>query len=212
MKLKLNKDGSAVVKDGKPVYVHANGREEAFDAPAAWKLALGKHFETSPTMAGLKIPHDLAAAAFSDAFRIEGGKLVAVDQHGMPLYSPTRHGEVANFDEAFGKLVDNYPSKAMIQREGGAPAGPGPSAAGGAAQGGQSGTAGGAVNRQQFDAMNPQQRAQHIRSGGTVVDGASKPGPVPPASGAKVVNRQQFEQMSPTDRAAHCKAGGTIEG
>lgn len=41
MKLKLNKDGSAVVKDGKPVYVHANGREEAFDAPAAWKLALG---------------------------------------------------------------------------------------------------------------------------------------------------------------------------
>ena len=100
MKLKLNKDGSAVVKDGKPVYVYANGREEAFDAPAAWKLALGKHFETSPTMAGLKIPHDLAAAAFSDAFRIEGGKLVAVDQHGMPLYSPTRHGEVANFDEA----------------------------------------------------------------------------------------------------------------
>ena len=67
MKLKLNKDGSAVVRDGKPVYVHANGREEAFDAPAAWKLALGKHFETSPTMTGLKIPHDLAAAAFSDA-------------------------------------------------------------------------------------------------------------------------------------------------
>lgn len=212
MKLKLNKDGSAVVKDGKPVYVHANGREEAFDAPAAWKLALGKHFETSPTMAGLKIPHDLAAAAFSDAFRIEAGKLVAVDQHGMQLYSPTRHGEVANFDEAFGKLVDAYPHKAMIQREGAVPVGPGPGAAGGAAQGGQSGTAGGAVTRQQFDAMNPQQRAQHIRSGGTVVDGASKPAPAAPASGAKVVNRQQFEQMSPTDRAAHCKAGGIIEG
>ncbi len=208
MKLKLNKDGSAVVKDGKPVYVHANGREEAFDAPAAWKLALGKHFETSPTMAGLKIPHDLAAAAFSDSFRIEGGKLVAVDQHGMPLYSPTRHGEVANFDEAFGKLVDNYPSKAMIQREGGAPAAPG---AGGAVQAGQPGTSG-TVSRQQFDAMNPQERMNHIKAGGTVVDGASKPAPVAPASGAKVVNRQQFEQMSPTDRAAHCKAGGTIEG
>lgn len=211
MKLKLNKDGSAVVKDGKPVYVHANGREEAFDAPAAWKLVLGKHFETSPTMAGLKIPHDLAAAAFSDAFRIEGGKLVAVDQHGMPLYSPTRHGEVANFDEAFGKLVDGYPNKAMIQREGGAPAGPGPDAAGGAVQAGQPGT-GGAVSRKQFDAMNPQERAQHVRSGGAVTDGTSKPAPAAPAPGAKVVTRVQFEQMPPTDRAAYCKSGGTIEG
>ena len=208
MKLKLNKDGSAVVKDGKPVYVHANGREEAFDAPAAWKLALGKHFETSPTMAGLKIPHDLAAAAFSDAFRIEGGKLVAVDQHGMPLYSPTRHGEVANFDEAFGKLVDGYPNKAMIQREGGAPAGPG---AGGAVQAGQLGTSG-AVSRQQFDAMNPQERMSHIKAGGTVADGASTPAPALPGQDTKVVTRAQFDQMPHTDRAAYCKSGGTIEG
>ena len=211
MKLKLNKDGSAVVKDGKPVYVHANGREEAFDAPAAWKLALGKHFETSPTMAGLKIPHDLAAAAFSDAFRIEGGKLVAVDQHGMPLYSPTRHGEVANFDEAFGKLVDGYPNKAMIQREGGAPAGPGPGAAGGADQGGQPCT-GGAVSRQQFDAMNPRERMSHIKAGGTVADGASTPVPSVPGQDTKVVTRAQFDQMPHTDRAAYCKSGGTIEG
>lgn len=208
MKLKLNKDGSAVVRDGKPVYVHANGLEEAFDAPAAWKLALGKHFETSPTMAGLKIPHDLAAAAFSDAFRIEGGKLVAVDQHGMPLYSPTRHGEVANFDEAFGKLVDGYPNKAMIQREGGAPAAPG---AGGAVQAGQPGTSG-AVSRQQFDAMNPQERMNHIKAGGTVADGASTPAPATPAQGAKVLTRVQFDQMPHTDRAAYCKSGGIIEG
>jgi len=211
MKLKLNKDGSAVVRDGKPVYVHANGREEAFDAPAAWKLALGKHFETSPTMTGLKIPHDLAAAAFSDAFRIEGGKLVAVDQHGMPLYSPTRHGEVANFDEAFGKLVDGYPNKAMIQREGGAPAGPGPGAAGGAVQAGQPGTRG-TVSRQQFDAMNPQERMNHIKAGGTVADGACTPVSAVPGQDTKVVTRAQFDQMPHTDRAAYCKSGGTIEG
>lgn len=208
MKLKLNKDGSAVVRDGKPVYVYANGREEAFDAPAAWKLALGKHFETSPTMAGLKIPHDLAAAAFSDAFRIEGGKLVAVDQHGMPLYSPTRHGEVANFDEAFDKLVDGYPNKAMIQREGGAPAAPG---AGGAVQAGQPGTSG-AVSRQQFDAMNPQERMSYIKAGGTVADSASNQTPPTHAHGAKVLTREQFEQMPHVDRAAYCKSGGTIEG
>lgn len=206
MKLKLNKDGSAVVKDGKPVYVHSNGREEAFDAPAAWKLALGKHFETSPTMAGLKIPHDLAAAAFSDAFRIEGGKLVAVDQHGMQLYSPTRHGEVANFDEAFAKLVDSYPSKGMIQRESGA------AGAGGAgAQPGQPATGTG-VTRAQFDAMGPQERMNHIKAGGKVVDGASTPAPAASSQGAKVVTRTQFDQMPHIDRAAYCKSGGTVEG
>jgi len=121
MKLKLNKDGSAVVKDGKPVYVHSNGREEAFDAPAAWKLALGAHFEASPVMAGLKLPADVAASFFGDSFRLEGGKLVAVDNLGIQIYSPKRHGEAADFNEAFAHLVDRYEKKGMIQREGGAP-------------------------------------------------------------------------------------------
>lgn len=35
MKLKLNEDGNAVVQDGKPVYVHDDGQEIAFDAPSA---------------------------------------------------------------------------------------------------------------------------------------------------------------------------------
>lgn len=211
MKLKLDPQGNAVLRDGKPVYTHANGREEAFDAPAAWKLALGAHFQHSPVMAGLKIPHDLAAAAFSDAFRIEGGKLVAVDKHGITMYSPSRHGQAADFNEAFAQLVDRYESKGMIQREGGAPVAPGAGGTGGAATAGQHDT-GRAVTRQQFEAMNPQQRAQHVRNGGAVVDGINTPAPAAPAHGAKVVNRQQFEQMSPIDRAAHCKAGGTIEG
>lgn len=35
MKLKLNEQGQVVVQDGKPVYVHDDGKEVAFDAPAA---------------------------------------------------------------------------------------------------------------------------------------------------------------------------------
>ncbi len=34
MKLKLNDQGFAVVQDGKPVYIHDDGKEVAFDAPA----------------------------------------------------------------------------------------------------------------------------------------------------------------------------------
>lgn len=35
MKLKLDSNGNAVLQDGKPVYVHDDGKEIAFDAPAA---------------------------------------------------------------------------------------------------------------------------------------------------------------------------------
>lgn len=35
MKLKLNEQGQVVVQDGKPVYVHDDGKEVAFDAPSA---------------------------------------------------------------------------------------------------------------------------------------------------------------------------------
>lgn len=34
MKLKLDEQGHAVLQDGKPVYVHDDGKEVAFDAPA----------------------------------------------------------------------------------------------------------------------------------------------------------------------------------
>lgn len=167
MKLKLNNDGSAVVRNGMPVYVHANGREEAFDAPTAWKLALGAHFQHSPVMAGLKIPHDLAAAAFSDAFRIEGGKLVAVDKHGITMYSPTRHGQAADFNEAFTQLVNAYPSKAMIQREGDAPTAPG-AGGDGARRGTPPNRGANVVTRAQFEQMPHIERPGFFKAGGKV--------------------------------------------
>jgi hypothetical protein len=201
MKLKLNKDGSAVVRNGMPVYVHANGREEAFDAPAAWKLALGKHFETSPVMAGLKLPADVAASFFGDSFRIEAGKLVAVDKLGIQLYSRTRHGEAADFNEAFAQLVDRYESKGMIQRE--------PGAAPAVQQ-----QAGSTITRAQFDAMPPETKGKFMAQGGRIADGpavpAAKPVTSAPPAGAKTVTRAAFDQMPQADRHSFVKSGGRI--
>ena len=159
VKLKLTKDGHAVVRDGKPVYVHTDGREEAFDAPVAWRLALGEHFKNSPVMAGLKLPADVAASFFGDSFRIDGGKLMAVDKHGIQLYSPTRHGEAADFNEAFAQLVDGYEKKGMIQREP-STAAPGPT------QGQQDGV-GTFITRDQFDSLPPASRAKYMAGGRT---------------------------------------------
>ena len=41
MKLKLDENGHVVVSDGKPVYVHDDGKEIPFDAPAAMQKISG---------------------------------------------------------------------------------------------------------------------------------------------------------------------------
>jgi hypothetical protein len=203
MKLKLTKDGHAVVRDGKPVYVHSNGREEAFDAPTAMKMLVGEHFKTSTVAGGLKIPHDVAAAFFGDSFRIDKGQLVAYDKGDIPMYSRTRHGEVATFEEALGSLIDSYPNKEMIQRKDGGEAAPGPGARNGST-----------VTRAQFDAMPQDTRGRFLSEGGRVSEAAGNGAPAAPVatqqSGGKAITRAQFDVMPTNDRAAHFKTGGKV--
>jgi hypothetical protein len=204
MKLKLTQDGHAVVRNGKPVYVHSNGREEAFDAPTAMKMLVGEHFKTSTVAGGLKIPHDVAAAFFGDSFRIEKGQLVAYDKGDIPVYSHTRHGEVANFEEALASLVERYPNKDMIQRKDGGPA-PAP---------GQHSRTGSTITRAQFDSMDQGARGKFLNEGGRIGDVASGPAPGAPTPGQqvgdKVMTRAQFDVTPPPQAAAFFKAGGKV--
>lgn len=229
MKLKLH-EGQVVVQDGKPVYVHEDGKEVAFDAPAAVSkitalnaearthreakeaaetklkafdgiedgeaarkaletiknidegklIAAGKveeiksaaqkaaqeqvaaaskaHAEelarTKQSLDKLTgdlyaekiggsfnrsklitdkfaIPADLVQARFGQAFKVEEGKIVAYDQAGNKIFSRSRPGELADFDEALETLVDQYPYKEQILK--------GTGASGGGAGGGGSG-------------------------------------------------------------------------
>jgi hypothetical protein len=159
MKLKLNKDGSAVVRNGAPVYVMHDGSEREIDGAAAMKLAIGKHFESSPVMAKLNIPAGMAAAFFGDSFQMKGGRLVAVDKTGLEMYSKTRPGELANFDEAFDDLVAAYPSNSKILRD---PATPGTS--------GQGGAGGKTMSRAQFDQLTPAGRFAAVKDGAVITD------------------------------------------
>ncbi|HBN9555408.1 hypothetical protein F3H16_31535 [Pseudomonas aeruginosa] len=235
MKLKLDENGNAVLQDGKPIYVHEDGKEAPFDAAAAVAKisalnreaqghreakeaaeARAKLFEgiddpeaaikALETVKNLKdgdlvtagkveeiksaakraaeeqvqaaakasaerekqlqgdleklqgqlhneliggsfgrskfiadkfaIPGDLVQARFGQAFRIEEGKVVAYDQAGNKIFSRSRPGEVADFDEALETLVDQYPYKDQIlkganQSGSGAPNGGAPANGGG---------------------------------------------------------------------------------
>lgn len=206
MKLKLTPEGHAVVKNGMPLYVHDDGREEPFDAAGAMKLLVSKHFATSEYAGSLKIPHEISAAAFGDSFRIKDGQLVAFGAGGgdIPMYSPTRYGEIANFDEALAGLVAAYPNKEMILP------GEKPPAAAGAAQS----QVGQSVTRAQFDSMPQETRARFLQSGGRIGDATDAAAPsktaATPQHGKPSISRAQFDALPQSDRGAHFKAGGTV--
>lgn len=235
MKLKLDEQGHVVVQDGKPVYVHDDGKEIPFDAAAAMskigdlnkeakghreradtaetklkafegiddpvaaakalatvknlddkKLVdagevekvkteaikaieekyaptvkrveelegqlygekIGGSFARSKFIADkLAIPSDIAQSFFGKHFSIDSGKVVATDLGGNKVFSRTRPGELADFDEALEFLVESYPGKDHIIRSSGAS---GSGAGGGAGQGGNKVPPGQAPKRSDF--------------------------------------------------------------
>jgi hypothetical protein len=249
MKLKLDADGHAVVQDGKPVYVHDDGKEVAFDAqttiatitrlnseakghreakeaaeaklkgfegiddPSAALKALtivknlddkklvdagevekvkqeaikavraefepilkerdtlkgelygekiGGSFARSKFIADkIAIPSDLVQARFGNNFEVKDGKIVAKDQAGNAIYSRSKPGEIADFEEALEMLVDAYPQKDAILK-------------------------------------------------GTGSTGTGARGSTGVGTGSKVMPRSQFEKLAPADQMAKMKEGFTL--
>lgn len=62
----------------------------------------------------IAIPTDMIQATFGNNFKIEDGKVVGYDANGQKLYSRTRPGEIAGFDEALETLVGGYQYKDSI--------------------------------------------------------------------------------------------------
>ena len=111
----------------------------------------------------LAIPADIAQKVFGDRFKVDNGKLVALDQAGNPIFSATDHGNHAGFDEAIQIMVGQYPNKDMILK--------GSGASGGGATGGKAGASGNKeIPRAQFDALPPQERMAAMKGGATIVD------------------------------------------
>ena len=62
----------------------------------------------------IAVPADMIQATFGNNFKIEDGKVVAYGVDGQKIYSRTKHGEVADFDEALETLVGGYQHKDSI--------------------------------------------------------------------------------------------------
>lgn len=108
------------------------------------------------------IPADLMQARFGNNFKVEDGKIIAYDSAGNKVYSRTRPGDLADFDEALETLVEQYPNKDQILK-GNVGAG------GGAGQGGAGGGGRKQLPLAEFNALPPKERAKHIADGGTIL-------------------------------------------
>lgn len=249
MELKLDESGNAVLLDGKPVYVHADGKEAAFDAPATVAtisrlnaeakshreakeaaetrlkafegiedgeaarkaietvrnikdgelIAAGKVEEIKAAakkaaeeqvaatnkahaeeLAKLRGEHDalvsryhgekigsafsgsafvkdktllpppVAQATFGGNFKVEDGKILAYDAQGNKIFSRSRPGEDANFEEAVEILVETSPYRDQILKGN---------------SGGGGGTRGNGIGAADLSKLSPVERINAVRAG-----------------------------------------------
>lgn len=116
--------------------------ELAQERSERYALQVGGAFSSSKFIGERSaIPADLVQAKFGSAFKVEDGKIVAYDASGNKIFSRSRPGEVADFEEAIETLIEQYPHKDQILKASGASGGgaPGNSGSGGGTQKGNFG-------------------------------------------------------------------------
>lgn len=130
----------------------ANGKNQTLEQQL-YAEKVGGAFSRSKFIAEkMAVPADFVEARFGRSFAIEEGRIVAKDSNGNKLYSPSNPGELANFDEALGMLVQQYPNRDQILK--------GSGSSGSGTSSSQTGTGGKkTVTRAQFDAMPSSDKA-----------------------------------------------------
>ncbi len=156
----VEKVKAEAIKATEDKYAPIVQERDAFQTQLHNELIGGGFARSKYIQDNIAVPVDMIQATFGKNFQIEDGKVVAVGADGQKIYSRTRPGEVADFDEALESLVGGYQHKDSILK--------GSQAGGAGFQGG--GGQGGAktMSRQQFDALDPTGRAQFAREGGQI--------------------------------------------
>jgi len=108
----------------------SNGKNQTLEQQL-YAEKIGGNFARSKYIADkLAVPADMVQATFGQNLKVEEGKVVAYDSQGQKIFSRSRPGELADFDEAIETLVSQYPHRDHILKGstatgGGAPHGGG---------------------------------------------------------------------------------------
>ena len=111
-------------------------------------------------------PIPMVEATFGSHFSIEDGQVVARNQAGNEIFSPSNPGERADFDEALQVLVEASPFRDQIML--------GTNKNGTGAPGsGDAGPSGKSMSRSEYESLamkNPQEALKRVREGCSIVD------------------------------------------
>ena len=92
----------------------ANGKSQTLEQQL-YAEKIGGSFSRSKYIADkLAVPVDMVQATFGQNLKVEEGKVVAYDAQGQKIFSRSRPGELADFDEAIETLVSQYPHRDHI--------------------------------------------------------------------------------------------------
>lgn len=119
---------------------------------------IGGNFSRSKFIADkIAVPAPMVEKFFGDSFAVEGGKVVAKDSNGQPMYSRSNPGEYASFDEALELLVGQSPYRDDIMK--------GTGSSGSGASGGNGGSHGGkgTMTRRQFEEVQQSDPARAMK-------------------------------------------------
>ena len=92
----------------------SNGKNQTLEQQL-YAEKIGGNFARSKYIADkLAVPADMVQATFGQNLKVEEGKVVAYDSQGQKIFSRSRPGELADFDEAIETLVSQYPYRNHI--------------------------------------------------------------------------------------------------
>ena len=134
-----------------------DGRIAALEARLAKETVSGAFARSRLIAEKFAIPADLVEARFGGQFRVEDGRVVGVGADGARVFSRTRPGELAGFDEALEAIVEAYPERARILK--------GTVAPGGGASSGGAGVAR-SMTLSAFNALDARARAARMAEPG----------------------------------------------
>lgn len=140
----------------------ANGKNQKLESQLYQEMIGGRFGSSAFIKDKVAIPADFVQARFGQAFKIEDGKVVAYNPNGEKVYSRTKPGELADFDEALESLVEQYPQKDHILKASGN--------TGGGSQQSQHQAGQKTMKRDAFDALPPVEQQAAIGGGTSIVD------------------------------------------
>lgn len=124
---------------------------------------IGGSFARSKYLAdNILAPREMVEATFGKNFGIEDGKIVAKDAHGNQIYSTSRPGEPADFDEALEQIIGAWAYKDTILK------GRGQSGTGATGGGGSGGSK--TISRAEYDKLSPTEQRNTIAKGIKPID------------------------------------------